>query len=1848
MISKNLKFMMSYRSTLFALAVSLCLTTPIAHAVTCAPGLQPNNPDASYTDHGDGTVTHVPTGLMWKRCSEGQIWTGSTCTGTDSVETWAQALTLASASSFAGQMDWRLPDIKELRSLVEECRFAPPINDIIFPAASSSNFWSGSPDANGLSLALGVSFHEGDSNSYERVRFLGVRLVRGGQSFDSSAVPSSQLALLVTPPALDFGTTTVGTTSAEKTVTLTNPGNDVLISAIGIAGEFTNRSTAPPGYCTSGGILLPEQWATCARSSGVCYGGKILAAGSSCTLALAFAPTTVGSKAGSLSISSAGTAYVVPLTGNQGQAPLPDLIVSALTAPSLGTLGAGIEIAVTVTNQGTVSSAASRLGLYFSADSSITTSDILVASCSTPILAAGGSNSCSGAVMIPASLIAGNHYFGAIVDSLAVVSESSEANNTRSSAIVVSASTAAIPVVKAVYPKSSSDVSEIMQGGQVMRWYALESTTGAALSNQTVQYQIAGEVVKSSATDENGLFWIESDRQINLTGNNSREVSVNFIGMGNQTFSLKIAARSIEQTWVAEAKITAEAGVGPQVGLEANLAKIGPMAYAGVKSKLGMGGVYAINMVYKSNISDDKYIYSTVVDNLANRSISFSEAFSLNTTLGSAAEVSFGFRLAAKKKFGVEGTVGLGVVSSIVTTNTYDFPNFFSTVSPVGPCHLGWRLVEQLVPKIGFLYTGDLGVAPSYWLCGEQFLSFQTESKSSSVVGVNALAGVKLNLNILNNNENNTATNSILSKINLTAQQDGSILLTRELVDKYKKKVLDSREDKLEVVYVGTVKQTIGGSLKRYYGALGKTWAGNLELGGISTKERKGSITEIYDKSRNFTGVKWQSTLANSSAGSVSAGAGILSNWSGADTVEDNLAVETTDVADAFKFQAIRLESLVEFKSDDVENALDAVMSPVTGAAVAPVKYSLTQERRLTPFDIPFDLGAAFGVSLKVGAGIKISASDKYLKAKGVIVDVILAGQPKRLKFATENYEESDGYLSAQAQSPTIVVKQMEKAVENFAAKLFTSDSQVVSNIELATKVVLEDALNRVSEFNVVIGELGSRVSLTIEKWVSELSSSQSKIQASPISRALGIVTQDRETAIGPIHFVNVQTGIGAEIDALARPGSLTIGNVSQYLTAAGLSASTASQIALYRVDTETRTKTFVGGNYTAASDQLVASLNRTGAYIMVVDTKAPNLEDGLHMVLDAVTGGLKVSAVLSQDLSGIDPSKISLSVNGVSILNATQWQTYFNPLTNSFEVLVPREKMAIGTNQIVFGAKDVAANSFNFATQFFAAGFGSTLNVHVFGLGSVSGSPEGINCGSVCSASFASGTSVTLTATPATGSTFSRWSGACTGTGACTVTMAATQNVIATFATAAPATFTLGLIRIGTGSGTVSSVNGLGSTAEVISCGTRCSAAYNAGTSVTLYSLSHAGSVFTGWGGACSGSGIGSCIVSMTAAKSVTATFTLDAPKPVCTVNASPASIAAGSASTLTASCTPSATSYTWTGGTCAGKTTSQCVATPSVNTSYSVAGVNAAGSGVAASATVNIALAGSPVCTLRAAPVVLSAGARATLTASCSPEATSYLWTNSGFGSATSTGAVAPTKPTMYSVVGVNAAGQGVAATTAVYVCNTPPSDGYPGQMLTGSTTNDQLPSGIGSDTIDGGPGFDVVMYQCNRSNFTVTRTTSGWTVSSAAEGLDTLSNVERIQFGNETLALDISGNAGQAYRIYQAAFDRIPDNGGLKYWINQMDAGISLEAVAAGFVNSAEFQALYGTSPTNAEFLTKLYQNVLHRTPDQGGYDWWLGHLNAGRLSRVTVLASFSESPENQAGVLGAILNGIDLLN
>ena len=145
--------------------------------------------------------------------------------------------------------------------------------------------------------------------------------------------------------------------------------------------------------------------------------------------------------------------------------------------------------------------------------------------------------------------------------------------------------------------------------------------------------------------------------------------------------------------------------------------------------------------------------------------------------------------------------------------------------------------------------------------------------------------------------------------------------------------------------------------------------------------------------------------------------------------------------------------------------------------------------------------------------------------------------------------------------------------------------------------------------------------------------------------------------------------------------------------------------------------------------------------------------------------------------------------------------------------------------------------------------------------------------------------------------------------------------------------------------------------------------------------------------------------------------------------------------------------------------------------------------------------------------------------------------------------------------------------------------------------------------------------------------------------SDGVFDLGGVSRINYQDISVALDTGKGeiAGQAYRLYKASFDRAPDQEGLGYWINAFDHGADLTGVASSFIASPEFAAMYGANSTDTNFVTLLYNHVLHRYPDPEGNAYWLNALQNG-TSRGAVLASFSESPENIAQTAQLVANGI----
>lgn len=138
--------------------------------------------------------------------------------------------------------------------------------------------------------------------------------------------------------------------------------------------------------------------------------------------------------------------------------------------------------------------------------------------------------------------------------------------------------------------------------------------------------------------------------------------------------------------------------------------------------------------------------------------------------------------------------------------------------------------------------------------------------------------------------------------------------------------------------------------------------------------------------------------------------------------------------------------------------------------------------------------------------------------------------------------------------------------------------------------------------------------------------------------------------------------------------------------------------------------------------------------------------------------------------------------------------------------------------------------------------------------------------------------------------------------------------------------------------------------------------------------------------------------------------------------------------------------------------------------------------------------------------------------------------------------------------------------------------------------------------------------------------------------------MTNVHRIQFTDGYLAYSAADTAGQVYRVYEATLGRAPDQQGLTNWANALNSGTSLQSVVNGFVGSQEFQSIYGPNLSDTNFVTLLYNNVLHRVPDQAGLNNWVNLLASGQDTRAQVVSGFTESQEDITNLAAPVQQGL----
>ena len=314
--------MMRYLSPLLVSLLALAVSAQAQAACTAAnanANIAESTPSSAFTvNAAAGTVTHNLTGLTWKQCSQGQ--SGAACaTGAASTMSWSAALASAAADATDGG-GWRLPNQKELESIVETCGSAAAINLAVFPATAAATYWSGSTfvtttaNARVVDFNLGATTHDVKSASYA------VRLVRGGQTFDTF---DAQLDTI--PNALTF------TAQTNVALSSVNTSNTVTVAGINTASpiSITNGTYSINGgaYTATAGTVINGDTVTL-KLTASSQGGLTT-----------YTVLNIGGVSGVFMVTTLGTSTSTP---SQSIPLLPITIAGATSLPAIVNLSAGV------------------------------------------------------------------------------------------------------------------------------------------------------------------------------------------------------------------------------------------------------------------------------------------------------------------------------------------------------------------------------------------------------------------------------------------------------------------------------------------------------------------------------------------------------------------------------------------------------------------------------------------------------------------------------------------------------------------------------------------------------------------------------------------------------------------------------------------------------------------------------------------------------------------------------------------------------------------------------------------------------------------------------------------------------------------------------------------------------------------------------------------------------------------------------------------------------------------------------------------------------------------------------------------------------------------------------------------------------------------------------------------------------------------------------------------------------------------------------------------------------------------------------------------------------------------
>jgi len=196
-----------------------------------------------------------------------------------------------------------------------------------------------------------------------------------------------------------------------------------------------------------------------------------------------------------------------------------------------------------------------------------------------------------------------------------------------------------------------------------------------------------------------------------------------------------------------------------------------------------------------------------------------------------------------------------------------------------------------------------------------------------------------------------------------------------------------------------------------------------------------------------------------------------------------------------------------------------------------------------------------------------------------------------------------------------------------------------------------------------------------------------------------------------------------------------------------------------------------------------------------------------------------------------------------------------------------------------------------------------------------------------------------------------------------------------------------------------------------------------------------------------------------------------------------------------------------------------------------------------------------------------------------------------------------------------------------------------------------NDTIKGQPGTDFFDGGLGLDTVVYSGPMERYTVNKTGNRYVVSepTGSDDTDYLINIERLQFSNTKVALDMTGKAGDAARLIGALLgpSYVKDKALAGVVIGLLDQNYSTQTIATLGLGTSTYIGLAGSS-SNEDFVKHVFKNVIGRPPAEAELQTYVGMLSAGTSqAALAVMAADTEFTAEKIGLAGLVLNGWEFI-